>query len=1183
MLFTPKIRFRLLVVALSALLALPLTKCYAQFNSSVEGTVSDRTGAVIPGAQVTLHDLQTNIDRTDTTEATGYYRFNGIGPGDYKVTVDAAGFAKKVINTHVTQDQVASVNFSLSIGGASVTLTVTDEAEQLNPDETRLQTTLDSSQIENLPLQNGSPLEVVRIAPGVTGIDEDRSLWAASIGGNTMNAQANGRTNTGNTYQLDGVSIQNNTGSAGNTTQNHAITFMPAEDMVQEVSLEVNSYSVDWGGASSMKVNMTTKGGTNKFHGTLGDRYSGRGLNATADFAAPATPNSRRWYTGSIGGPIWKDKTFFFFSYMHQTQINSQSGLFTYADNDFTGTWAPANYPNSVNVKNMLVPFPTGSATGGQIASVVKSKVTSYGSDLFPTKDAQGNIIPDVCAVPIYSGLNGNGGTQTGSTPIPCTMPIDDQGSLNQNPRVNGFQINGRIDQNFRGGKDRIYGAYVLEPQVSDFIWIRPGFNTTTPGGSRYVNFNYSRLFSPNLVSQTALSYVRFYNSFNGNPANTMPFYNVIFGAGDNTFSNTDYFGSAGPTYSKNHNYQAHEDVTWTHGRHNVKTGLSVAHLDNYANNAGADSKPEVVVYFGGWPDVLDDAPGQYNLITLAGKTGKYQANIVGSQVTQVGVYAQDDWKVKPNLLVTFGLRWDNYGNPQSSGNGALPFLNMISPGAGSLQTNIASNSISTGVVTNAFSSAQNLNFLPRVGFAWTPLQNRKLTVHGGIGLYEDAMDVGGVVNGLALNSPSFLNLNFAFYASGAPLTDVSALNLYGTDWKSPAPFGRTYTNPAITPAGVDSHGEIIQFDGSILTSSLSAVDPHLKPQKTSLYSLQVEQELAHNLIAGVGYSGSFSWGQYATGDYNTVPGDLIANNGRECRIAVTGFQACQTEWGSINEKRNILSGNYNALLLTLRQNYRRLTWQAAFTWAKTLSHGGFIADINDPEHYYGPVTGSVPKSFNGSVAYELPGRGLHNFYERAALGGWEISGVATAQAGTPFSMTTSAGFATSLSGKDLTNPSVAGDYLANGVTGNLVNVPAGIKKKGYTRADFKAGIFSAYGYTSNSTPTWTNAAAQGAPFTNPTAYAVNPAYGNQGYNSFYGPGYLGLDSALHKKILLPWLGKDNGSTLTLGIEASNVLNRVNLQLPASTDLANVGGNSLGVSQAAYQARIFQVTGKFQF
>jgi hypothetical protein len=128
-----------------------------------------------------------------------------------------------------------------------------------------------------------------------------------------MYAQANGRPNAGNTYQLDGVSIQGNTGYASGI--NHNLIFSPAEDMVQEVALETNSFALDYGSSSSMRVNITSKGGTNRFHGSFGDRYSGRGLNATADFASPAAPNSRRWYTASLGGPIWKDRTFFFFSY----------------------------------------------------------------------------------------------------------------------------------------------------------------------------------------------------------------------------------------------------------------------------------------------------------------------------------------------------------------------------------------------------------------------------------------------------------------------------------------------------------------------------------------------------------------------------------------------------------------------------------------------------------------------------------------------------------------------------------------------------------------------------------------------------------------------------------------------------------------------------------------------------
>jgi outer membrane receptor protein involved in Fe transport len=724
----------------------------------------------------------------------------------------------------------------------------------------------------------------------------------------------------------------------------------------------------------------------------------------------------------------------------------------------------------------------------------------------------------------------------------------------------------------------------VLEPQISDFLWFRPGFNTTTPGGTRYVNLNYTHLFSPSLISQTSISALRFYNGFHSAPSNTIPFFNWELGYGDFVL---DYFGTpTAPSFEKSHNYQLHEDVTWTHGRHNVKAGFLVAHLDNYDNSAGGNSKGTDNVAIAGLCGnacMLNDLPYEYELIsTISAIDGKYRGDVVGSQVLQFGGYVQDDWKVKSNLLLTLGLRWDDYGNPSSYGNGSLPWNNMISPAGASLMANIESDNISSGPVNNAFSSPQDLNFLPRVGFAWTPFPNRKLSVHGGMGLYNDAMNLGGVVNGLANNSPSQLNLDFQLFTS---LPDVDPRNMFGTDANLAPPFGRTYTHPQIITDGFDTHGEPCANVGctSITTTSLSAVYPHLSPQKTAQYNLQVEQEFAGNLIAGVGYAGSFSWNQYVGGDYNTYPGDEIANNGTLCRLPVNGV-SCAPEWGSINMATGALRGNYNALMLTARQNYHRLNWQASYTWAKTLAYGGstlsgfdtgsptfisVVANIYDPQHYYGPVVNSVPHSFNGSVAYEFPGRSLHNLAERAVLAGWEISAVGTAQSGTPFSFVTSQVFSTSGN----LDPSAAGDYLANGYKDELVNVGAGVKRKGYSRTQFESGMFG-QGVTPHS-------AYQAGLFSNPVGYGTVPVYSNQGLNSFYGPGYLGIDSALHKKVLLPWFGSDAGSTLTLGIEASNVLNRANLGMPNSTDLANSSG--WAQSTAAYQARMYQVMGKFQF
>jgi TonB dependent receptor len=749
---------------------------------------------------------------------------------------------------------------------------------------------------------------------------------------------------------------------------------------------------------------------------------------------------------------------------------------------------------------------------------------------------------------------------------------------------------------------------------VSDFIWWRPGFNSTTPGGSRYINFNYTHQFSPTLINQASISYVRFYNSFTSNPANVIPFLSLMIGGGD---SATDYFGTpADPAWQKNHTTQFHDDATWTHGRHNVKAGLSVVRAGSYDQEAGWEAKAQTPLYFG-WSDMLDDQPWDYSLATLSGTTGKFLPNIEGTATTQFALYGQDEWKVKPNLLVTFGLRWDDYGNPAPWGAGALPFYNMVSPSGTTLRENIVTDAISTAKVSNAFAGRQDANFLPRVGFAWTPSVRRKVTIHGGVGIYEDAMNVGGVTSGLETNSPSYLNLSFG-YTNPAPLNDVDPRNFYGQNWQSPPPWGETYSFPSITPSGVDSHGEVLLNEGGknvALTSALSGVDPHLKPQKTALYSLQVEKELPHNLIVGAGYSGSFSWGQYASGDYNDYPGDLITNNGAQNRLS--------PEWGSITISEGLLSDNYNAVILTARQNLHRLSWHAGFNWSKTLGYGGglfetpgssnggvsylsSISDIYDPEHYYGPAAGSVPVSFNGSISYELPGASLGNFYERTILGGWTFSAVTSAQSGSPFSLYTSAAFVPLSSampsqggsckptapattcGTDISSPTNAGEYLANGASyeHSLVNIPAGIKRKGFSRAQWKAGVFSTYGYTYNSVPTVPSgqtAVGSGLPFTNPKGYGINPVYSNQGLNSFVGPGYFNLDGSLHKEIALPWFGHDKGSTLTLGIEGSNIINRVNLSGPASADLNSVSTFGLGVAQGAYQARIFQVMGKFQF
>jgi hypothetical protein len=294
-------RFRLTVFGLLLVWAVfPFQQAHAQLNSSVQGTVSDASGAVIPGAKVKLHNTQTGVDAVTETNPSGYYRFLYVALGEYEVTVEKAGFTKKSVTATVSSDQTIGINIALAPAATKTTVTVTTVAPGLNPEETRTQATLEARQIEALPLQNGSVLELLRVTPGVVGIDEDRVNWAINIGSANPLAAANGMQPDSNSYMLDGASIESNSHS---WAANYPFVYItPNPDMVGEVSLETTTFAVDNGSGSSMRVNFATKSGTNDWHGDVQYRYSSKGLTAVTPFTGTNSPFVRKWWMGSFWG-----------------------------------------------------------------------------------------------------------------------------------------------------------------------------------------------------------------------------------------------------------------------------------------------------------------------------------------------------------------------------------------------------------------------------------------------------------------------------------------------------------------------------------------------------------------------------------------------------------------------------------------------------------------------------------------------------------------------------------------------------------------------------------------------------------------------------------------------------------------------------------------------------------------
>lgn len=412
----------------------------AQYTANLRGAVTDASGASIQGATVLLKDVQTGAKQTSTTDGSGNYRFSTLPPGAFRIKVTATGFAERVVETSLTTAQTQGVDIRLTPGAASDVVNVTDTAGPLiNPDETRLQVTVTQKQVDELPLQNRNIYSIVTIAPGVTGfVNAGSSDDFANE--NRVQASANGHYATANEYILDGFSI---TSAIVGGTANVA----PNPDSVQEAALQTNTFAVDHGQGSSVQVALTTRSGTNGFHGAVNYQYSDNNLTRFGYFQKAYAPFRRHDVSVSLGGPIWKDHLFFFGSTeIKRRLVGASTGNLTTETPAFVAYGRSLN-PNGLGVR-LLSQYP---------AALVNAQ----------TVLTAGQVL----------GCTGSS-TTTGA--LACSTPFIVSG---QNPRAtpdNGRQYNYRIDFTRPSGKDRAYVNYYNTNNAAGVILARPGFDVTT-------------------------------------------------------------------------------------------------------------------------------------------------------------------------------------------------------------------------------------------------------------------------------------------------------------------------------------------------------------------------------------------------------------------------------------------------------------------------------------------------------------------------------------------------------------------------------------------------------------------------------------------------------------------------------------------------------------------------------
>lgn len=1113
--------FRNARTALGLLLVLvnSCTIALAQFSSSVQGTISDSSGAVIPDADVTLTNRGNNSSVHTHSNASGVYRFGTLPAGAYILRVHREGFSDTREDISITTDEVAGANVALRPGSATTTVEVTQEAPILNPEETRTQYTLSGEELHNLPVQNSATLGFVRLAPGSTGVVE--GLNNLNENRNLPEANANGLDSASNLYTLDNVPITSsqNYASSFNGNVAGAIVFVPNLSAIGEVALQTTTFAVSYGTQASQILAFNTKSGTNTWHGIFDESYGDRVLNASAFNVVPGTQH-RHIFSGGIGGPLIKDRLFFWGSAEHRGEIApAGSGAGQYFTPQFANFISnPANDPNQISVTAFIKNAPNSRARYSSSPS-------------------------DQTAAQYFGGCKD--GETTTSYNTPCNMLVTQNAIENGAHFLHGENYSGRLDYNLRGGKDKLYAFYYGSTQLSDSESIAPAFDGYTPTHGKAASLNYTTTVSPSIVNQATFGYWDFRFDFQTTPHSRnmvqLPFLFLNLGVGN--------FTRFVPFIDAEKQFYGRDTVLIQKGKHYFNVGVEAANNVSYDDRTGIYTRPLLYLWFT-HQSFFDD---QLDLLIVAnyysGVSGKHIGAISAATNTRFGVYVQDSWKLRPNLTLTYGLRYDDLGNPEPTQN-TIPFANILSNvPSGTVRSSNLVNNLRIGRTPKAYAGAQNINIDPRIGFAWAPMKSNYTTVlRGGFGLYQDLANLEIVAGQVTSNPPGIIG--YTHCCGGA----VG----YGTNQDASQGFGFTNVPLSITPPKYNADGSVVGQQANI-----QGVDPHIKPQRAILWDLSVEHEFAAKIAAALTYTGSYSYNLTYSADLNRPNGNAtidLATNKESANYANPNF-------GGISPYIGGLKSNANLLTAALRQNLRGIDWQASYTWEHILgSPDGFgtngIVDSYNPEAQYGNANFDVRNSFKLSALTPIRTH-FTNRVAQTLLNGFAINNVFIGQTGEPFTVY-------------FGNQAAATDFARNDKGYQIPNYTG---PRSFSRTQWKNGIFPVSNNTADCgglpTPCYVG-------FSKPTG-----AVGNQGNNSFRNAGYFTWDANVQRGIDLPWLGGER-STLTLRVDGFNIPNRFNPSPIQLNNLGNPGGQQIDggtgpVTTGSFQARILQLGARFEF
>jgi hypothetical protein len=935
----------------------------AQFRSAIEGTVTDPSGEIIPEAQVTIVNVEIGISQTTKTNTAGYYSFPSLPPGKYTITASAKGFASvKQENIMLGGAETRAITLAMKVGDVSETVTVTSEPALVQSSEAKVAANISSAQIRNLPMAGRNILDLVSLAPGVTGVG-NLSANAGSfdifslVGEPKVNA--NGQRGDGNGYYVDGVSANSNP-DPGTVY----VTLNP--DSVAEFSVALNDYSAEYGRSGSIVVNAVSKSGSNNFHGSLFEYHRNNKLtarNVLQNTPNPITgrilPASRRNEFGfSLGGPIQKDKMFFFGALDTLRSSNTVTNRVVVETPEFVN-FLRANRPNNVST-SLLTKYPVGDIGPFEAGSV--QTVAQYMSIL--------GFAPCL-------GL--------GPLGMPCDMPLRGSAIRSFAPARNGLQWNARVDRYLNNSKDRVHVNYQRRTADVEGEQFRTEFRNAfaaTPL-TYYANVNWTHTFSPSMLNEAAVGFTRFQGGQKCSHCDVPP---INTGGGL-----TEGFGNGfSPAVFIQNDWNWRDVLTINRGAHALKAGVEIFRDQENDLFSGPQQRPTynfLNLFDFASDTVLDQSGVNYDL-----RDGSPAFQDVQYRMTTFGLFVQDNWKVKKNFSLNLGLRWDFTSNPYEK-NGRM---SNIKPGTGSsFQERIANASVQ--IVPNLFETHRIGYFAPRLSFAWTPARfENRMSIRGGMGVFMSRWPNIAWTDRIRANPPFQAGITASTQNPAGPQPVYGLCRLDESPFNCPFPAGlRTGVNERGGPIGA--------------RAAIGGTSPDLRYAYTINRFFGVQYAFTSNWILEADYLGSQAVHLYTNTDRNRFAGDLSFD---------ANLDRLNPFFAGMSFTDNSGWAHYDGGTISLNKRFNRgFTFMTSFTFGKAISvqdatgvgRDSLQAPIVDAYNLNAQrslAAFDISKRLSFNFVYEIPKSLLGSRLASAALGNWQLSAIGNYQGGYPFWVT---------------------------------------------------------------------------------------------------------------------------------------------------------------------------------